>query len=311
MSPSLKQVSLLAIICTLIFSGCATIIQPTPTAIPTSTFTPTVTFTPTLSPTNTPLLTSTKLPSCDADQTIKNLKSKISYRESVVFYNKFQGTSFLVIWFVDPEINPTPKESEIAPNAELAIRNALILSQELNTSDTCISRLFDKINAVVVDKNYNGWVSGQISPTDLPSTVDADEKKLDEIAKLYQIGYLRDKVTAKVSSAPSNSCAWTDAKKNIQNHFSSERENVAFYYVLDDAGVNVWAQWDSQPEFLQLNLPASIMNVAMEIKCLFPEPDRIIFNIVDKSGEMQTIGFWNWADIQEQNLGQIQVVYQK
>jgi len=309
MLPQLRKAPILAIIFVLVFSGCANAIQPTPTVTPT--FTPTITFTPTSLPTNTPVLTNTKLPPCDADQTIKHLKSQISYSEFVVLHNQLQGTSFLLVWFVDPEINPTPKESEITENATLAIRNALLLSQQLNAEDSCASRLFDKINAIVVDKNYDGWFSGQISTADLPVTVQSDEKQLDEIAKMYEIGYLRNKITEKLSSSPANSCIWADAKNNIHNHFSSERENVGFYFVLDDAGVNVWAQWDSQPDFLQLNLPTSLLNVAMEINCLSPKPDRIIFDIVDETGEMQVVGVWNWSDAKNQDISQIQILYQK
>lgn len=307
MSSQFHKIILIAIIFVFVSSGCATAVQPTPTA----TFIPTVTLTPTNIPTNTPIPTSTKLPPCDADQTIKNLKSKIVFDEFVVLHNKLQGKSFLVVWFVDSEINPTPKVSEISQNAELAIRKSLILSQELNASDACVGRLFDMINAIAVDKNYNGWFSGQIKTTDLPSTITTDEQQLDEISKLYEIGYLRDKMTAQPKSMPSGKCTWIEARENLHNHFSSERENVGFYFVLDDAGVNVWAQWDSKPEFLQLNLPASLLNIGMEIECLFPQPDRLIFYTVDDNGEIQIAGMWNWGDIKSQNIGQVQVLYQK
>jgi hypothetical protein len=53
-------------------------------------------------------------------------------------------------------------------------------------------------NAIVVDKNYNGQFSGQMA-TNL--RIQTNEKQFDEIARMYQIGYLRNKVTAKLSSA--------------------------------------------------------------------------------------------------------------
>jgi hypothetical protein len=293
----------------LIFSGCANVLHPTPTLTPT--FTATVTLTPTSLPINTPVPTNTKLPPCNADQTIKNLKSKVSYSESVVLYNKLQGTSFLVVWFVDPEINSTPKESEIPENVHLAIHKALILSQQLNAEDSCVGRLFDKINTIVVDKNYNGWLSAQIEITNLPDTIQTDEKQLNELTNRYEIEYVKTKVTENLDPAPTNSCTWEASKKNIHSHFSSERENVGFYFVLDDAGVNVWAQWDSQPDFLQLTLPASLLKVAMEIQCLSPKPDRIIFDVVDDNGEMQIVGIWNWSDAKSQDISQIQILYQK
>lgn len=300
-----KQASFLVIISILTILGCTTLIPPAATA------TPIPTRTSTLSPTDTPAPTSTKPAACNADQTLRNLKSALTYDESVLFYNQVEGTSYLAIWFVDPELDPAAEESEISANTDLATRHGLILSQELKAADSCVDQLFDWINAIVVDKNYNGWLSAQVKTSDLPATVQTDDKELDEIANAYEIGYLRAQVTAKTGSAPANSCSWAEAQKNIRNHFSSERENVAFYYVLDDAGVNVWAQWDSDPEFAQLNLPASLMNIAMEIDCLFPQPDRIIFNVVDETGEMQIIGLWNGSDARNQDIGQIQILYQK
>jgi len=304
-----KKLPILVLLLLFILSGCVIPFQPTPTMTPT--FTPTITSTPTPLPTNTPVPTNTQLADCDADQTIANLKPKVAYQQSVVIHNKFKGGSFLVVWFVDPTINATPQESEISENDTRAMRDGLLLSQQLNAADGCVSRLFDAINPIVVDKNYNGWFSGRIKTSDLPATTQTDDDELDEIAKSYEISYLRDKATAESGTAPATVCTWTDTKQKIQNHFSPERQNVGFYYVLDDAGVNVWAQWDSPLDFLQLNLPASLLNIAMEIDCLYPTPDRIIFDVVDESGDMQIIGLWNWSDAKNQDIGQIQILYQK
>jgi hypothetical protein len=302
MSPQSKYTVFLIIIGLLTILGCRALFPAAPTPIPDSTSAPIA------------VPTDAKPRACNADKTLRNLKSGIAYEESVILYNKVQDTAFLVIWFVDPEINSAAKENEITKNTNIAIRDALIVSQELKEIDPCVSELFTVINTVVVDKNYNGWLSGQINTTDLPTTMQTDEKQLIELAQLYQIGeagYLRSKVTANTGAASAGSCTWAEANKNIHNHFSSERENVAFYFILDDGGTTVWTQWDSQPDFVQVNLPASIMNVAMELDCLHPRPDKIMFSIVDETGEYQMIGFWNWSDAQKQDIGQIQILYQK
>lgn len=314
MSSNMSRSIIFAVICLFIFSGCGTSFSQT-TVTPTITLTtiPTVSATPTINPTDTPLPTNTKSPSssCNADRTIKNLKSKVSYQQYTILHNKLQGKSFLAVWFVEPEINPNSKESEISENATIAIHKALILSQELNKIDICVSELFDMINAVVVDQNYNGWFSGQIKTKDLPAEIQTDKKQLDEISKMYEIGYERSKIPSKTNVKPSSGCTWVEAKNNIHKHFASERENVAFYFVLDDVGVNVWAQWDSKVDFLQLNLPASLLNIATEIECLSPKPDRIIFSIVDEKGDVQIIGLWNISDAEKQDISKIQMLYQK
>jgi hypothetical protein len=314
MSSLRKQVSFLAVISMLVSLSCMAVTRLISNAPPPATATPAevlLTATPAAVATSISDPTKETSSSCNAEQTLRNLKSKVAYDEFVLYYNKVKSTSFLIIWFVDPEINPAAKESELAKNADLAIRDALILSQELKASDACTGKLFDVINAIVVDKNYNGWLSGQIKIEELPETVQTGQDQLAELSRLYEKAYLRNKVTKKLGSAPAGSCKWTEAKKNIYNHFSSERENIAFYFVLDESGANIYAQWDGQPDFVQATLPAALMNIAMEINCLFPEPDRIIFNIVDETGEMQIIGAWNGSDAKNQDISQIQILYQK
>lgn len=303
------QILFLGTMVLFVLSCSALSLQPR-TATPVPTSTPAPTFTP-APPPDTPIPTDTKPTACNADQTLKNLKQTVSYEEFVVLHQKLQDASFLVIWFIDPELNPSAKESEISANAELAIRDALILSQQLKASDDCIDSLFSLINPIVVDKNYNGWFSGQINTSDLPDVLPTDNQQLAEYAKLFQIGYLRNTTTAQTGSAPTDSCSWQEANQNIHNHFSPDRENVAFYFVLDDSGVNVWAQWDSEPEFLEATLFASLLNVGMEVDCLFPTPDRITFDVVDETGEIHIYGTWNQADMKKQDISKIQIFYQK
>jgi hypothetical protein len=312
MSALHKQASFLAIVSLLVSLSCMAVTRLISNAP--VTVTPaevSLTATPPVVSTNNSDPTKKTSSACDAEQTLRNLKSKVAYDEFALYYNKVQETSFLIVWFVDPKINPSAKESEIAENADLAIRDALILSQELKASVSCAGKLFDMINAIVVDKNYNGWLSGQIKIEDLPETIQTDGNQLTELSRQYEKAYLRNKVTKKPSSAPASSCKWAEAKKNIYNHFSSERENIAFYFVLDESGVNLYAQWDGQPDFVQATLPAALMNIGMEIDCLFPEPDRIVFNIVDETGEMQIIGTWNGSDAKNQDISKIQILYQK
>lgn len=324
MSPSLRRSTLIASIVIFLFSGCAALGKPAPTVIPiptidtivththTPTVVPTLTALPTyeLRPSSTPFPTKTKAPSCDADQTLKKLKSQIVFDESVLLQYKLFGISYLVAWFVDPEINQAATEGQLAENNELAMHHALILGQELNASDACVSRLFEKISIIVVDKNYNGWFSGEIGPTNLPSTIQLEEEQLDELSSMFEVGYLRNSAPEIMGSAPSGRCDWITAKENIHNHFSSKRENVGFYLVNDETGVNVWTQWDSPPGMLMLNLPTSALNIALELDCLFPEPERIVFVIVDETGDVQIIGAWDWESAKNQDLNQIKILYQ-
>jgi hypothetical protein len=296
---------------TFLFSSCSNTFLQTPTATPINTLIPTATLTATPSSTNTPIPTNTKLPECNVDQTLKELKQVIDYDEFALLYQKIQGLSILVVWFVDPELDEAVNESELTSNTQLAVQHAFLLNQKMKAFDNCIERLFSFINPIVVDKNYNGWFSGQIVPTDLPVEAPASDEELNTYTKLYQIGYLRTNLTTKQGTPPSGSCSWPDTRTKIQNHFAAERENVAFHFVIDETGVNIWAQWDSPEEILQLNLPASLLNIALELDCLYPEPDRIIFDVIDETGEIRVYGVWEQADMKNQNLGNVQILYQK
>ena len=56
----------------------------------------------------------------------------------------------------------------------------------------------------------------------------------------------------------------------------------------DEGGVNVWAQWDG-PTNMTFLAP-SLLNVVMELNCLYPMPDWLIVTVVDQTGEANLIG---------------------
>jgi hypothetical protein len=62
---------------------------------------------------------------------------------------------------------------------------------------------------------------------------------------------------------------------------------VAFYYVIDETGPNVWAQWDGVEDPLMLSL--NLGNFLLEVGCFSPAAN-LIFIVVDDSGRIHTIG---------------------
>ena len=72
-------------------------------------------------------------------------------------------------------------------------------------------------------------------------------------------------------------------------------ENVGVQFVIDDAGTNVYAQWDS--DVGQLNTTtwwalqmASTLNVAVGLPCLYPAPTQLWIMVVDSNGKIELIG---------------------
>ena len=285
----------------------------TETPIPTytSTSSPTSTATPRPTHTVTPTATITPSPSssCDADEVLRAIKADFPYDEFAVHYNNFadfDNIATLIVWYVDPEIDPEAGEAEIEQNAELAKQNAILASQQLVQQHACIKSLFDAINPIVVDENYNGWFSGRAEVEKFSSSENLSESELESIEAAFEIGYLRTELPAAIQAAPSDSCTWPETQQKIQNHFSPDRENVAFYFVKDEVGVNVWTQWDGPTDFRAM---ASILNVAMELDCLHPSPTQLIMVIVDSDGNVGLAGILPAEGIENLDINQMQIFY--
>lgn len=264
----------------------------------------TLSKTPTIM-TNSPTLT--KIVDCNPNEVLSQLKEVISIEEFVITFNILDmpsGYSSLVIWFVDSEINPKAQGLEIELNGEIAMQHAAMISTQLNNSNKCVASLFDVINPIVVDSKYNGWFSGEIMPNRLPNTNQVSNEQLATIIDAYKIVFLRDKPTTVFTSEKTGTCSWPEVHNKLHLHFSSTRENVGFYFVLDDVGTNVWAQWDGSTDPLQLTV--NLQNIVMELECLYPPPDRVIIIVVNEDGIVELLGI-----VPGLNISGLQIAYQR
>ncbi|HSG45462.1 MAG TPA: hypothetical protein VLA72_20130 [Anaerolineales bacterium] len=304
-----RNLALNIILISLILISCsaqANIELPTPTLklVSTETYTPAPTNTETTVPTVTP----SPVPACNAVDVLKNIKANIPYKEFEVYFNTIEGLTFLTIWYVDPEIDPDSSSEDVDQNAMIAMRNAAITSLQLTQLDSCIADLFDAVNPIVVDSNYNGWFSAQVDPNNLPDSDDPSESELSSIEASFVIGYSRENVPVPLPPAPTGSCTWQETRTKIQQHFSAERENVMFSFVIDDVGTNVWAQWDGPTGFLAT---VSILNIAMELDCLHPSPTQLIMIVVNEQGKVGMIAILPEIGIETLDLIQMQTLYQE
>jgi hypothetical protein len=302
MQKRLSQITSYLIATSFLMTGCGFILPkptPTPTMIPptaTSTVippteTPTIIPTPKPSPTPQPSPT----PSCSRDSVLANLKKNVPYAVFDINYNSILDTSILGVWFVDPNVNPKTLKMDPMDSAYLAFSHTVSLSQEINYKDRCIEELFDSINLVVVDSGYNGWISVSVEPSKLPRIQNPNEAHLDGIMDDFQIFYVREKAPPKSRTAPAKSCSWLEASRNIQSHFDSARENVSFQYIIDQTSAHVDAQWDSdlgnlEPKMWGAVQVASMLNIAMELNCLYPVPTVLNITVVDSSGKVLLVG---------------------
>lgn len=170
----------ISVVLTALVLACSTVMgalrpSPTPTATatprPTATSTaiPTSTLAPTLTPTPRPSAT----PSCEVNQVLARLKSIHTYDEIVINYQVVRAAervSLLNVWFVDPEIDPQASGAKLKESAVLAVRHTAALAHQHATADPCVSTMAAIINPFAVDRNYNGWFSGNIPPSALPAS---------------------------------------------------------------------------------------------------------------------------------------------
>ncbi|MEK9162800.1 MAG: hypothetical protein AAB261_05815 [Chloroflexota bacterium] len=279
------------------FAACTTLTPP-PTLASLPTFTPApplqtpspiITLTPLSAPTSvrTPTLTPppppTATPDCPVNPFLKSLKPLIAYAEFDLTYNVILNNRSLTIWFVEPKIELNAAGDQINKNAVLAQLSAATVSAKLATGDAkCLSSMVNVINPIVVDRNYNGWFSGIIKLSDASANVPLENK-----VNTFTVSYLRTKPAAPPSTTPAQSCKWTEARAKMQKHFASTRENVGFEFVIDETGINAYAQWDGE---IDMTMIPVLLNVALESRCLHPAIDQLVVIMVDADGKINLIG---------------------
>lgn len=262
-----------ALIATLIviplLAACGSAPDPTPTPLP-----PPATLTPVPTPTPIP---PTAIPACSP-----NLEA-FPYEQVVLTQYILEGRRALNVWFVNPNISRD--EADFAANLSLATTSSLEAVFNLLAADPCIAEHFDTINPIVVDASYNSWFAGVLDPAALPGGAAAGDtgEMLSAFKQMYTISASPDPL-----APPSeNACDWPTAKENIRRHFSPTRQLVDFYFIIDQDGANVWAQWDGPTDLGAV--AANVFNITGELNCLHPRLDRLIFIVVDQDANANLI----------------------
>jgi hypothetical protein len=251
-------------------------------------------------PTQTPTKQPTPTPACDLNTTLAAAKDAVPYDEYAVHANVISGISTLAVWFVDPNLNPSAAGDQIGDTMDQAKLDAVDVIHRVAHSSACAGRLFDEINAIVVDRTYVGWLSGQLSPRSLPDPTELSPSDASTLAEQLYLAFER---TAPADPYRKGTCSWPATRDRLQAHFSPERENVAFYFVVDDLGPNIWVQWDGPSDPLMLTL--NVGNIMLESDC-FPPEGNIIFIIVDDVGNTELVGL-----IPRMNMDGLQILYSR
>ena len=250
---------------------------------------------------------------CSADNILVSLRNsallKTAYEEYAVDYSLTDGILFLNIWLVDPDLGSV---EDVQTNNNIAVLHASYAAIVFNASESCIASVFDKINVIVVDQNYNGWLSTAVPVASLPVTLQPTTEEMTAVIQAFEPVYLRQESPAEQGSRPPGSCTWAESNARIHLHFNPARANVNFYFVGDENVRTVTAQWDGRLETtLDIGVIfASITNVAQEIRCLYPESDELLVFVLDNDGELLFLARLPSSGIQSMDLNELEILYQ-
>lgn len=254
-----------------------------------------------------------ELSDCEPDDLVDALQASVPYEEFSLSQNVIDEVRNLNLWFVDPSLDPLAQGGDVARNAALARLDAVRVSHILEHGDECIAITFAGLTSTVVDRDYNVWFSGQISPEDLPQTGNPPASELEAASEGFVVGYARTGETSSSSRPPSDAgaCSWPEVREGLRSHFEPGQQNLAFYLVIDDGGVNVWAQWEG-PEDEEAFF-RDVLALRSELSCLYPPLDTFWGILVDGTGETFLVVAAPGDAIREANdadlLSQLEVVY--
>ncbi|MCD4752297.1 MAG: hypothetical protein K8R40_04435 [Anaerolineaceae bacterium] len=166
----------------------------------------------------------------------------------------------------------------------IAFQEAFQTARNVVTLEPCVDELFDQINATILDKNHNGWISVEWKLSELPRDEYLSQEEWGEMYSNLEFIYLRTKPTLKYMNPPIGACTWEEIRNNVHQHLSGEiSKPSASIYLFIDEQVTVWANWqvDATEEPLEPSIPSTLMNLVHEMECLYPPPDLINFNVSD------------------------------
>jgi hypothetical protein len=233
---------------------------------------------------------------CDPAQFIDVLREGVPYEESVVSYNYLNETADLTAWFVDPDLDPQARESEIQGLTELAFRHSVEIAHVLASTESCVTALFDSVTVIAVDPLYHAWYVGAVPAFQIPISETLSAGEMSELEANFSAGYQRTErvFESEIPEPPDGSCTWPEARQNIENSIPQSRKNIAIYYTIEPEDASVYVQWTIPPvvqtadqimEYFFLVLP----NIDSAVSCLFPEFDSLWLFYIREDGSAQWV----------------------
>lgn len=251
---------------------------------------------PTLQPTPAQIATAP----CALSEALPQIDAMLASTEFEADYLTINHQLALSIWLVDEDIDPAATTPTISANARRALLTGIKLAHRMATDVPCARSLFDAVNPMIVDRNYNSWYIDVIPMIAIPAASSVTDDIL--IASIEQngsqIAYLRrSPPRPPVIADTGQSCTWAEAHRQIMAVFGTARRNVSAYLIVgyeavpDSTGrepVYAQVQWDgaTPADWEQPVVLAVLEQLVTSVACLNPPVDRLETFVVDANGRV-------------------------
>jgi hypothetical protein len=229
---------------------------------------------------------------CDPNAFLPQVKEDLPFAQVSLLHNFLLSVHYINLWVVSPDLVPNPIAGQIDTNKIDAALLAAKLSHLVANDHPCVRASFERITMTIVDSRYHAWFIGDIGMTDIPAgdTLDADQlKKLSEV--FVSTPALQIPVEHPGPDVPpANACDWQHVREGLRTSFSPAGPNVDFYFVIDQDGANVWAQWEGpDPQQSPEGFLSGLLSLQAELQCLNPPVDILWMIYTDGSGRVSLV----------------------
>ncbi len=228
---------------------------------------------------------------CDHDEVLRQVDELLVDHVSETHYAIINRELMLSIWLIDPTLDPSASGDDIAETSTQAFINGAMIAHRITYQIPCVRELYDGINPMIVDRDYNAWYIDIIPLRAIPTSENPSVEELTASIERSGMEYAdirRTSTQDEIQVAQSDACTWPEARAAIREINEPEQGNNAAYLIIDDEQVLVQIQWaiakgqesDDQAVVERIGL------LSHTLDCLNPPIDKMELFVVDARGRL-------------------------
>ncbi len=232
---------------------------------------------------------------CDYDEVLRQVDKLLVDYTFETHYTIINKELMLSIWLVDSELDPSASGDDIAENSTQAFIQGAMIAHRVAYQIPCARELFDGINPMIVDRNYNGWYIDIIPMHALPLIENPSVEALMASIERSGMEYAdvrRTSTQDEIQVAQPDTCTWPEARAAIQGIIDPEQRNNAAYLIINNEQVLVQVQWEiAKGEGADDKAVAERIGLLSKaLDCLAPPIDTMEVFVVDTRGRLNVYG---------------------